>query len=352
MHIQEFSAIWGSDHLGTSSHIYDRWEREKRVDELLNSPVAPGIVLFDLLSNDQFLDQINSELVEAFGSLSKDRFVSVAEVREKLIEMTKRGDDSVVGFVNKITGQIGENRFMEESIKNGIRARLAESGNQLGWDIVRQKGGGESEYIQVKFSNDPDYVIKSIEETQTRLDHGMVKDGEQIVESVNFAVSENIYEDVRTEVLNRGYDLELYRVELPNEEARDLVETGFGFTLYTEEAVENLFSELFGSIATAGAIHLLTNGFLMYKGAKNVREFWNDTVDNTAISSGALTMGMVAEIFLTNVIRSGGLPLYVAVAGTTYVTRQVLKRLVNRQSYVDWLREQNKELNVLIESFS
>jgi hypothetical protein len=249
-------------------------------------------------------------------------------------------------------GQIGENEFRDEAIKNGIKARLADSGSQEGWDIVKENAEGTREYIQVKLCNDPDGVINAIKEVSQKIELEKIRDGDEIVKSIDFAVPENILDEVKQKSLDLGYDIEFYSLPISNEEARDLVEIGFGFSEYTQEAVENLFSEIFSSVLSTAALHTLANGFLLYKGAKNTEEFWHDTIDNTVISSGAITAGMAVEIILTNIVRVGGIPTYALVLGTTIVTRQILKRIANRQSYVDWLHVQIKELDALMVSFA
>ncbi|MEQ9617823.1 MAG: hypothetical protein RIG61_01455 [Deltaproteobacteria bacterium] len=344
MNIHKFDLLYGSA-IKNSERIFEHWDNEKRVDELLNTPIAPGVVLFDVLHGDQILDQIKPELKEAFTALMKDKADTYEEIRALIYEKIELGDNSIEGFINKIVGQVGENRFIDEAEKIGLDARLAESGSQKGWDAVLPTSEGTKEYVQVKLYSEPSSVIREIKEVNDKLQLGEITDGDQIVNSIDFAVPEDIHEEVVEMVNELDLETKIYKIDITSSEARDMTELGFGFSANASEALENFFTEIIGSSITAASLHVLANAFLMYKGAKNSEQFIHDTLEQTAISSGAISTGMAVELMLTNIARIGGLPSYVLVLGTTITIRQILKRIANRQSYVDWLENQNLKLH-------
>ncbi|MCH7535197.1 MAG: hypothetical protein IH948_05545 [Bacteroidetes bacterium] len=351
MNIEEFKSLYESD-FKNSGDIFERWDKENRIDELLNTPIAPGVVLFDVLHGDQALDQIKPELREAFETLSGHKADTYEEIREKLYEKIELGDRSVDGMISKILGPIGENAFMKEADKLGLNARLAESGSQPGWDVAIDHNDKATEYVQVKLYAESDGVISHIKEVNERVELDKIMDGERIVKSIDFAVPENIYDEVVEKVNELDLNTKIYSIPMTSEEGRDIVELGFGFSADASDAVENFFSELFGSFLTVAALHGLANGFLLYKGAKNSEQFIYDTLEQTTISTGAITTGMGVELILTNIAKVGGIPSYMLVLGTTITAREILKRIANRQSYVDWLRAQNTHLNQMILNFN
>ena len=351
MNIKEFCTIYDSENKLESEQIFEHWDKEKRVDELLNTPIAPGVILFDVLHGDQSLDQIKPELKEAFQTLMKDKADTYEEIRALIYEKIKKGDNSIQGMINKILGPIGENEFIQEAERLGLNVRLAESGSQKGWDVALTNSEGTTEYVQVKLCAKPNGVIREIKKVNN-IKFGEIKDGDQVVESINFAVPENIYDEVVEKVNELDLNTKIYSIPLTNEEARDIVELGFGFSADAHVAVENFFSELLGSFLTVAALHGLVNSFLLYKGAKNSEQFIHDTLEQTAISTSAITTGMGVELILTNIAKVGGIPSYMLVLGTTITTREILKRIANRQSYVDWLRVQNTHLNQIILNYN
>jgi hypothetical protein len=309
-------------------------------------------MLFDVLHGDQALDQIKPELKEAFQALMKDKANTYEEIRALIYEKIELGDKSVQGMISKILGPIGENEFMKEADKLGLNARLAKSGSQEGWDVAIDNSDGATEYVQVKLYAEPNGVIKHIEDVYDKLELGKIMDGEHVVKSIDFAVPENIYDEVIEKVEELDLGTKIYKIKTTSEEGRDIAELGFGFSADASDAVENFFSELFGSFLTVAALHGLANGFLLYKGAKNSEQFIYDTLEQSAISSGAITTGMGVELILTNIAKVGGIPSYVLVLGTTITTREILKRIANRQSYVDWLKAQNTHLNQMILNYN
>jgi hypothetical protein len=83
---------------------------------------------------------------------------SVADSREEIerliLDKVDIGDAAVVGLINKIQGQLGEDLFVHEM---GSSAQLAESGSQAGWD-VRVGYEDAFRYVQVKIYEDANAV--------------------------------------------------------------------------------------------------------------------------------------------------------------------------------------------------
>lgn len=350
MKIEEFSSLYFSNNCKSES-IFECWDKEKRIDELLNSSIAPGIVLFDVLHGDGVLDQIKPELKKAFQDLMGDKADTYEEIRAVLLKKIELGDKSVMGMINKILGQIGENEFVKECKKLGIDAQLADSGSQKGWDIKIHHDDGTFSYVQAKMYADPDTVLDKVKHLHHNLAYEPLIDGNHHITSIDFAVPENIYDEVVKRAHESGLYVHFYSIPMSSEEGRKLAELGFGFSADASHALGNLFSELFGSVLRAASIYTLVNAFLLYKGAKNTEEFLHDTLVQTALSSTTLSVSMSVELILRNILNVGGIPSYPLILGTSIITRAMLKRIANRQNYVDWLRNQNINLNHLIEGF-
>lgn len=349
MNINQFFSHYNSENLINSKDIFERWDKEKRIDELLNTTITPGVLLCDLLIGDHALDQIKPELRDAFGSLMGAKADTYKEIREILYDKISIGDSSVQGMINKILGQIGENKFIRESELLGINARLADSGSQEGWDVVREYADGSSEYVQVKLYSEPYAVIEKIKEVNEKLELGSINDGGQVIDSINFAVPEDIYDEVANTVKEMGLNTKVYSISLTNDDGRDLAELGFGFSADATDGLANFFTEFLGTSLTASALYALANGFLWYKGSKNSEQFFKDTIGQSVISTGALAAGYSVEAILTELAMLGGVPSYVLVLGTTITTRAILNRIASRENYVEWLRIQNVKFNKLIE---
>ena len=104
---------------------------------------------------------------------------------------------------------------------------------------------------------------------------------------------------------------------------------------------------MFGASVAVAALHDLVNAFLIYKGAKAADRFLADTVEQTAISTGAIAAGLSLELVLNQISLIGGPPTYALVFCTSVATRGILRRVARRQDYVSWLRAQNTHLGSL-----
>jgi len=343
--IEEFYKRYSDGPTQSFRNICDLWDKEDELDNLLHGAVVPGVVLGDLLVGDGLNDQISSELLEGFANLMGQKADSYDEVRRILRDKLQSGDNAVFGLINKIKGQIGENQFLQGAQEAGLNARLADLGNQEAWDVAIDHADGTTQYVQVKMYSDAGGVLRHIQDVNQKLSGTEVLDGNRVVEAIDFAVPANIADEVRTRAAELGIDAKVIDISVTADEAADVVQTGFDNV--GPGALSNLFGELFGvSVATA-LLHGLANAFLVYKGAKAADRFLADTVEQTAVSTGAIASGMSLELLLNHISMLGGPPTYALVICTSMATKGILKRVVRRQDYVSWLKVQNTHLEDL-----
>ena len=347
MNIQDFHSRFSRDTLTPAEQVCDHWEKEKQVDDFLGTEVFAGAVVADLLTGDGMLDQISTQLREGFSQLMGSKADSYNEIRQILLDKISGGDASVLGLVNKIKGQLGENQFLRECAHNGIHAHLAELGNQEAWDVAVDKGNGVTQYVQVKMYSDPGRVVEKIRDVQGKLENGSVMgQAGEAVHTIDFAVPEDIADEVHRRVAEAGLDVNILPIEMSADDAASVVQGGIDNV--GPECLEHFFGELLGSALTTTALHAITNGFLVYKGAKDASAFWGDTLRSSSVSLTGLTAGMTAEAILHKVAWLGGFPTFALVFATSFTTRAIAKRLLKRGDLVKWLRAENRNLDVTI----
>ena len=335
MNAQQFVKTYKAPASFTSTDFFEKWKREKEIDNLLGSSIAGGITLGEVLASDDLSDQISEELYSGFKSLMGDKINSYEDVRDILIEKMEIGDRSVLGLVNKIKGQLGENAFIQEAHDLGISAKLAESGNQEAWDVAIDRGG-ETQFVQVKLYSDPDNVIQHIEKVNEKIaERSLMYEGAPI-EHIDFAVPEDIFEEVQAKVIERGLETDILSFKMSAAEGAEIVMDGF--ENISEEGLEELFEQLLGSVLPSTfVLHGLVNAFLVYKGAKEADEFLADTALQASISTMASGTGLALDALLHKLSWIGGVPIAILVTTTSMASRAIIKRFVNRNSYVDWL---------------
>jgi len=348
MRIDDFSARHRHTSLGIADEIVPRWDRERELHEVLGTPVAGGLTLGDLMVGDGLRDQVSPELFNAFHKLMGQKAQSYDDVRQILLERLEDGPASVVGMINKIKGQVGENWFVEQAQALGQNARLAELGNQEGWDVAVQQADGVTRYVQVKMYKDPNGIVEQIRNVEAKLrSPGRITDGNQAVEKIDFAIPVDTVEPVRRRVEELGIDVQLIPMTGSVREAGDVVQSGFDHV--GPEALEHLFGQLFGAAVGAAAMHGLIQSFQVYKGAKSATDFLGDTATETGLTVGGIASAMSVEAVLSKLAWIGGVPTYVLVLTTSITTRSILKRILSRRDYVDWLRHQNENLAARLE---
>jgi len=332
MNAQEFIQTYKVPNSFKSTNYFDKWKQEKEIDGLLGSMVAGGVTLGEVLSNDDLSDQISQELYDGFKSLMGDKINSYEDIRDILVEKMEIGDRSVLGLVNKIKGQIGENAFIQEAHQLGVNAKLAESGSQEAWDVAIDRGG-ETQFVQVKLYSDADNVIQHIEKVNQKIAESVLFYEGTSIEQIDFAVPQEIFQEVQEKVIEKGLNTEILPFNMSASEGAEIVMDGF--ENISEEGLEELFEQLLGSAMPASfALHGLINAFLVYKGAKEADEYLSDTALQASISTMASGTGLAVDALLHKLSWIGGVPTAILVTTTSMASRAIIKRVVNRNEYV------------------
>lgn len=336
MRMEEFYAAFSKG--GNNKRIDDlanKWDREKFADDFLGTPVLGGVVLADILMGDGLRDQISSDLLLGFWDLMGEKADTYDKVRNLLLEKLENGGSSVNGLINKIKGQIGENEFVQHA---GSTAHLAASGSQEAWDVAINHGDGTFQYVQVKMSDNPNYIINGMEKVQAKLDdpnHLIVDEFGEKIAKIDFAVPSNIVDEVKRRASELGLDnIDVLSIKMTAEDAAKIVEEGV--CNVGPESMMNFFGELLGDTLTATALHGIVNGFVLYKGSKDAAHFFEDTAVSALISGGGIASGMVVENVLRKMSFVGGVPA-VTVLAASLATRMFLKRIADRRHFVDWI---------------
>ena len=346
--IEDFRRTHGTGENRKVDDIVRQWVHEKEVDDFLGTPVTAGVLLGDLLCGDGLQDQISPDLLKGFSELMGDKADSYDAVRQNLLEKLAAGDSSVGGLINKIKGQIGENTFIEHV---GGTARLAESGSQEGWDVVVNRPGVATQWVQVKTYGDANGVMKEIYKVQEKVNARKILDdaGNQI-DRVDFAVPENIVDEVRDKVLAAGIKIKVLPIGISADDAGGVVSDGFDNV--GPESMFNFFGELFGGTVTAAALHGAVNAFLIYKGAKERNRFIEDTAYSTGVSSGGMTAAFATEAAFHKLAGSvailGGPVTWIATFGVGMSARMYLNRVADRRHTVERLAADNEQLGLTI----
>ena len=341
--IENFCRAYDAGTIRNTDEIIHQWVREKEVDDFLTTSVTGGVLIGDLLCGDGLEDQISPDLLKACSDLMGEKAGSFNAVRQILLEKLEKGDASVSGWISKIQGRIGENEFLHHV---GPTAHLAESGSQEGWDIAIEHADKTTQWVQVKTYSDANGVMKHIREVQEKIAAGLIHDGDQVVDKIDFSVPENIVDEVREKVQAAGIDIDILTIPMTSAEAREVVSESVANV--GPEALSHFLGELLGGTLTAAAIHGAVNGFLIYKGVKERSQFIEDTVYSTGISTGGLTAAFATEAALhklaTYAAFLGGPTTWAATFGVGMTARMYLKRVADRRNVVERLADGNDQL--------
>jgi hypothetical protein len=340
MKIDEFCSVYGQD-VRPIDAVCQQWtvcEIDRLLETLDHDFVGETVVIGDALHGDGIRDQIPKELHDAFVGLMNEKADNYGEMRKILANQIRDSDGTFLslddrrplGFISKLKGQIGENEFRRHA---GAAAQLAKSGSQEAWDVVITQPDGGHEYVQVKLYTNPNQVIAQMQEVHEKVAAGLIEgvDGET-VEHINFAIPENIANEVQQRITDRFpelADIKLHTIPLSAKGAAGFVEEGLNNV--GPEQLEHLFNELLGGLLVAGSLHVLVNGFLWYKGAKEFSTAFEDVMANTALSAAGIGIGLLAET-LTSAVPAAAV---VAIGG-----RAVLSRFArSRWDFADFLEE-------------
>jgi len=347
MNIEEFYKKYNNVNTKPIKDTCEKWEKEKQIEDFLNLSITGGVTVGDYFTGDRTLDQISPDLFEGFKeSMPRKDFQSYDDLREYLIENSTKQ----AAITNNVKGKLGELKFIEERKKLGINAELAPLGNQEGWDIKIDRGD-YIEYVQCKTYSDVDDVMNKILELNNKLANREITDGSMVLDKINFAVPNNISDEVRTKVSDLNLDNKIYEFNLTADEAAQFVKDGFSNVEIF--AFSNFFQELFKSSISVFALNSLAQAFLTYRRSKDLnqiisRKTFIDSIEPSLISSGSISSGLITESMLNQISMIGGLPTFVLTFSTTLATREILKRVARRQDYVSWMIDQIKHTNNLV----
>lgn len=325
MKIEEFCSLYGEAVRDINSVTQD-WhvtELQELVETActhgrqggsLHGAVGDAVVVGDALRGGTLLDQIPPPVQEAFASLMGVKPSNVPEMRSLLLShlQTERGgfrsfsDPSVIGFVSKLKGQIGENLFTEHV---GTAARLAASGSQEGWDVAVRQSDGAFQYVQVKLYESASGVVRHMQEVQQKVLSGALGgvDGEP-VSKVFFAVPDDIRDDVvRLAAKHDGLADMVYDKSIPisARNAGSLVTEGMSNV--GPDQLKHFFGQLLCGAVAAGTLHAVVNGFLWHKESKELSSAIADTVTDTFVSTAGIGIGLIAESLIQTTLMSGAI---------------------------------------------
>lgn len=341
--IQEFSDTYGA------KPLFTRWMLEKDVSDFLGMQITGGVILADALIGDGMRDHISPELLEGFRALMGEKADTADEIRDILVEKLMLGDASVLGLINKIKGQVGENLFAETAANAGFSARLAEAGNQEAWDCCVTGSDGVAQYVQVKTYASADAVVEKMKEVAEKVSAGKITDGDKAVDAISFAVPQDIYGDVVSKAQAAGLDTPIIPFDLSAQDAARIVQEGFDNVAY--HGFGNFFNELAGGTLTATVLHTLVQAFLLHKGASE------NTMRNIARETGLSAGGIGAALGMEGVVvkglglATGSLPAVALLIATGMTARGLLRRIVARHDYAGFLRQENALLEQRLLAF-
>ncbi len=335
----------------TMAEASRRWLLERDVRELLGYSVGGGIVLGDLLLGGGVQGQISPELINGFQNLMGDNANTIPEIERLLLEKLLAGDESVMGMISKIKGQIGEDFFISAARENGLDAHLAESGSQEGWDVAIGDGIDQAkQYIQVKTYESADAVIQHMKEVAEKVDAGIITDGDTIVRAIDFAVPYDIYNEVVSKANELGLSANnVIPLNLTSIEAGEIVQQGFDAVGLS--SLDDILSRFAVGSGTAFALHAVITAYLMRKRNDESKNFLKEVSKQGVISSGGIATALLTESTLKVLgVATGSVPAIGAIILTSMVARGVFSRILSREHYAEWLASQTDKLKVSMKS--
>lgn len=283
-------------------------------------------LLADELSGDGLLDEISPDLLAAFAARRGSSLDDYDEVRNYLQEMLARGDESVLGVVRQIKGQIGEIVFRDGA---GGHAYLASSTNQEAWDVAIPHAHGVTEYIQVKIYSSAHDALSMMHEVARKVADGKIFDGEMPVNHIDFAVNEDIAEELRRLASTKSElaGIHIHAIPISEHEAAGLVWDGVANV--GPEQLSNFFNQVFGGTLSAACLHAMSNAFLVYKNSKSISAAAMDAAISTALSAPGVVAANSTSLLLSKV----ALPMLSAHPVFAAVAAGMLARTVAKSWY-------------------
>ena len=332
--IDSFTEKYRQGESGKISDFLKKSVKRQQANDLLGVEITAGVTLADLLSEGRLNDApVSDEVREVLTALMGDKIGTQDEAINYFRSIVENGDASVEGLVNKLKGTLGELKFLE-AFGNGIR--LAENGSQEGFDLITDEGT----FIQVKMYSNADNVISAIRNNSAKIDAGSILyQGEQ-VSQIDYAVSSNIYEELKNRGIDTQYGITLYEVPMTAEVAGNIIREEIN-----EAAWENFFSNAFGVSIAAGALHGAVNAFMFTFKKKALENAIKDTVKSTGMTVVAYSAGYIAEGICLGLIP----PLAPFIAfGTSVGTRVYLKGVAEKYGIEENICKNRERLEGLV----
>jgi hypothetical protein len=340
MTADEFASKYDSTDTSQASKIVNRW----RADRILDESIGGGIVLADLVHEDGLGDQVPEGVLDAFHNLTGGEVSTYDQARERITQqLAENGGDVSTGWVSTIKGRYGESQFLENADQLEGTVRLSDFSNQEGYDIVQTTADGSSRYIQVKTTGNPDHVLHEMESLHQKVEAGEITTPEgEVVETIEFAVPSTISEEVQTEVASREMSLDVLPMETSATEAESAVKASAD--AIGPEVIDNLFLELAGGAVAAGALHTLREGFLVYKGAKDMNQAAASLGKETALTTGGVSAGLMVETALRDAALAGEPTVMALTFGASVATRFALGDIAKRADHAQWTSIKTSQL--------
>jgi hypothetical protein len=294
--------------------IVKQWDQEhggKSCDDATGMTTMLTILGVDAAVGDGLLNEISPELATSMSHLMGEKADTYDEARKLIAEKISHGDKSFAGFVNKIKGQIGEDRFIQEYPEYN----LALSKSQEGVDALRDIGNGFVDAVQIKMYSNPDAVVRHMLAVHEKVENGLSVQGE-LIGKLNFAVPENIADAVRSKASAHPElaNIDILTVKSSAEDVANVVRDAADNIAHP---LTHLGEEVMSSIAFMVALDILTNAYLVTKGKKSIGDVAQESMLKTPIGMIAITASKGTAMILvktgvaTNPI---ALPILVAIA--------------------------------------
>ncbi len=334
MTIEEFKSKYNNGVVGKMADLLKQSVKRQRADDLLGVEITAGLTLADLLSEGRLNDApVSNEVREALTALMGDKVDTQYEAINYFRAMIEKGGASTEGMVNKLKGALGELKF-QQSFGAGIR--LAESGSQEGFDLITDDG----KFIQVKMYQSSESVIDAIQKNAEKMaNHEILYDG-QYVEHIDYAVSSNIYEELKSQGVDTEYGIQLHEVPMTAEEAGHIIRDEIN-----ETAWEGFFSNALGVTLSSGALHGAINAFMFAFKKKSIEAAIKDTIKSTGMTVTSVSVGYIAEGICMGLIP----PLAPFVAlGSSIGTRVFLRGISRKAGLQEDMRKNGEYLKKLV----
>lgn len=335
--------------------VIDRWVLEKRVADFLGAGILGGVMIADLMVGDRLVDTISPDVKAGFFHLMGDQAATREEVAQIIIQKAADSREAVVGLMNKIQGQLGEDAFVRAV---GHAAALAPSGSQEGWDIVVRHEG--LQYVQVKVYKNANRAVQALNELQQKVDAGQLHDGAHVIHSVDFAVNADIYDDVSRKASELGFRAHILNLGVTRDDLRDHLNQAVDHV--SGAPFHHFFHELLGGVESSAALHAAANAFLVYKGAKEAAVAVEDAAYSTLVSAGGLLAAHATDALAVHAVMFAGLEKAAAIlsgpAGAVVIfgvgmgARGLLRRIADRRHVAKRLRDSNARLLELVEALA